>query len=114
MIDLGIMPKKSEPCEMPCSTSENKKDEPCYPGLRLSDENVDKFKKEAGECKNGDEYYAYVKLKVTGTADQKYDKSITFDVLEISEIESEEEDAEEKTEEPSRYKNPATAKVLKK
>lgn len=114
MIDLGVKPKKDDACAPCAPMNADKKDEPCYPSLTLDGENVDKLKKEISDCENGKCIYAQVKLKITGSRDDKYGKSLSFDLVEMGEIEEEEpeEPAEEKK--PSKYKNPAVGAALKK
>lgn len=108
MIDLGIKPKKDKDC-VPC-LNEEKKDEPCYPSLCLDGENMEKFKEEAGDCKVGDEYEATVTIRVTGIRDDKYGKSLSFDVVGMEDIYGDYEEEKKK----SKYGNPAVDKALEK
>lgn len=80
---------------------------PTYPGLTLRDGQVEAVKGEH-ECKVGDEYDAYVRLRVKGITDDEFGNRLEFDVLNMDEFtpadggaeydeEVEEDEPEEKT-----------------
>lgn len=80
MADLGITEKESA---MTVPFGESK--EPRYPGLTLRDDQVKRVKG-SHECNVGDEYDAYVKLRVKGISDDEFGSRLEFDVLNMDEF----------------------------
>lgn len=118
-LDLGIMPEKSgqccEPSSSPClKNAEDPK--PCYPSLSFRDKHVDLFVEKYGQPSVGDEYEVTLRLRVTGTADRKWDKTIEFDVLSVvgDFVEEEGSEKEEKGEMENEKKTVSVRKITKK
>ena len=85
-LDLGIMPEESKGgcCEpSPCLTSKDESKKPCYPSLCFRDKHAALFVENYGQPSVGDEYEVTLRLRVNGTSDRKWDKSIEFDVLSV-------------------------------
>jgi len=82
-LDLGVMPNENiEPCCAPKSVKGEEK-KPSYPSVRFSDEQVDRFVEKFGQPEMDEEWTVTVKLRVNGFTNQKYDKSISLDMLSI-------------------------------
>jgi hypothetical protein len=79
-----------------------------YPSLTVSDGKVDELMGEC-PCEMGDVLTGKVKLKVTSMSDQRYGKSLSFDVLslDLDQKAEQEEEAKEAPEEAADEEKPA-------
>lgn len=72
--------------EQPSVQAPQERPSVAYPSFQINDEKVSDFLKQ-WKVGMGDKVTATVKLKVSGMSDQAYGKSLSFDVLEISDVE---------------------------
>lgn len=81
---------------------------PSYPGLTLRDGQVEAVKGDH-QCSVGDEYDAYVRLRVKGITDDEFGNRLEFDVLNMDEFTPAEGggEAEEEVEEEAPAEKPA-------
>lgn len=108
MPDLALKPESTK--------SEPSISQPTYPTLSLRDGQVEAVKGEH-ECKVGDEYDAYVRLRVKGITDDEFGNRLEFDVLNMDDFtpaegvgENDEEEEEAPEEKPA--KNGKATKAL--
>lgn len=95
-MDLGK--KTKSPGAIAPTPESEKEPKVTFPGLNFSDDTADKFFKEVGDVKIGEEYAGTVRLRVTSLTDDEYGKRIGFDVMELDDIAEEGEETEEKVE----------------
>lgn len=89
-MELGT--KSKGPEGLP-STAESSEPKTSYPGITLRDDVADAFRKECPDCEVGEELTATVKLRVSGTRDDQYGKSVDFEVLSMDDISDEDENS---------------------
>lgn len=100
-ISLGI----KEGCPLPTDSGQMER-KVAYPELRLRDGQVDALKGRH-QCVVGDEYDATLRLRVSGQSDDRYGKSLTFEVLEAGGLKPvASQDVDEEDEEPGEEEKP--------